>query len=83
MCDGDVTTLAGKTEIPYASEVMNAVFMSLTLELFDNTLAMKSMGSEHAGMWDEEDGFFCDVLRRSDGSVTRLKLRSLGGLLPL
>jgi hypothetical protein len=34
-------------------------------------------------MWDEEDGFFYDVLRLPDGSATRLKVRSLVGLLPL
>ena len=47
------------------------------------TLAMKSLGSEHESMWDEEDGFFYDVLRRPDGTATRLKVRSLVGLLPL
>jgi len=35
------------------------------------------------GMWDEEDGFYYDLLRMPDGSATRLKVRSLVGLLPL
>src|SRR5262249_58241000 len=35
------------------------------------------------GMWDEEDGFYYDVLRTPDGRATRLKVRSLVGLLPL
>jgi hypothetical protein len=35
------------------------------------------------GMWDEEDGFYYDLLRLPDGSATRLKARSLVGLLPL
>ena len=35
------------------------------------------------GMWDEEDGFYYDVLRLPDGSATRLKVRSMVGLLPL
>ncbi len=35
------------------------------------------------GMWDEQDGFFYDVLRRSDGTSERLKVRSMVGLLPL
>jgi hypothetical protein len=35
------------------------------------------------GLWDEEDGFFYDVLRLPDGSATRLKVRSIVGLLPL
>jgi hypothetical protein len=34
-------------------------------------------------MWDEEDGFFYDVLRAPDGSSQRLKVRSMVGLLPL
>ena len=34
-------------------------------------------------LWDDEDGFFYDVLRAPDGSATRLKVRSLVGLLPL
>jgi hypothetical protein len=34
-------------------------------------------------MWDEEDGFYYDVLRLPDGSAQRLKVRSMVGLLPL
>ncbi len=33
-------------------------------------------------MWDEEDGFYYDLLRLPDGSATRLKVRSMVGLLP-
>jgi hypothetical protein len=43
--------------------------------------AMNRPGAE--GMWDEEDGFYYDVLRLPDGSATRLKVRSMVGLLPL
>jgi len=35
------------------------------------------------GMWDEEDGFFYDVLRLPNGESQRLKVRSMVGLLPL
>src|SRR5262249_20508120 len=35
------------------------------------------------GMWDEEDGFYYDVLQLPDGTSHRLKVRSLVGLLPL
>jgi hypothetical protein len=38
---------------------------------------------EDVGMWDEEDGFFYDVLRLPDGRSQRLKVRSMVGLLPL
>jgi len=34
-------------------------------------------------MWDEEDGFYYDLLRLPDGSAQRLKVRSMVGLLPL
>jgi hypothetical protein len=43
--------------------------------------AMNQMGP--AGMWDEEDGFYYDVLRFPDGTATRLKVRSMVGLLPV
>jgi len=36
-----------------------------------------------SGMWDEEDGFYYDVLRYPDGAASRLKVRSMVGLLPL
>ena len=38
---------------------------------------------DNVGMWDEEDGFFYDVLRLPNGFATRLKVRSMVGLLPL
>jgi len=54
---------------------------------FQHTLyiagAMDRIGDRHDEMWDEEDGFFYDVLRLADGSSTRLKVRSIVGLLPL
>ena len=43
--------------------------------------AMNRPGED--GMWDEEDGFYYDLLRLPDGSATRLKVRSMVGLLPL
>jgi hypothetical protein len=44
--------------------------------------SMAHVGDD-AGMWDEEDGFFYDVLRLPDGRAQRLKVRSMVGLLPL
>jgi len=44
-------------------------------------LAMNKPGQD--GMWDEEDGFYYDLLRLPDGSAARLKVRSMVGLLPL
>jgi len=45
--------------------------------------AMDRMGEHHDEMWDEEDGFYYDLLRLPDGQALRLKVRSLVGLLPL
>ena len=47
------------------------------------TYAMDRMGKHHDEMWDNEDGFFYDLLRLPDGKAMRLKVRSLVGLLPL
>ena len=44
--------------------------------------AMSHLGGD-VGMWDEEDGFYYDVLRLPNGQAQRLKVRSLVGLLPL
>src|SRR5262245_32039678 len=45
--------------------------------------AMDRVGVDEEELWDEEDGFFYDVLRFPDGSAQRIKTRSLVGLLPL
>jgi hypothetical protein len=45
------------------------------------SVAMNKPGPD--GMWDEEDGFYYDLLRLPDGSAEKLKVRSLVGLLPL
>jgi len=45
------------------------------------TSSMLNAG-QGTGMWDEEDGFFYDVLRLPNGQAQRLKVRSMVGLLP-
>jgi hypothetical protein len=45
--------------------------------------AMDRVGLQEDELWDEEDGFFYDVLRLPDGSGQRIKVRSIVGLLPL
>jgi len=45
--------------------------------------AMDRIGEHHDEMWDEQDGFFYDVLRLPNGEAFRLKVRSMVGLLPL
>src|SRR5207302_4060 len=45
--------------------------------------AMSHRGRDSMGLWDEEDGFFYDVLRLPDGSQIPMKTRSMVGLIPL
>jgi len=45
--------------------------------------AMDRIGNRHDEMWDEEDGFFYDLLHFPNGDTMRLRIRSMVGLLPL
>jgi hypothetical protein len=65
----------------------NAMYAEMALKFTEHFLwiasAMDGVGESDDEMWDEEDGFFYDILRFPDGRATRLKLRSMVGLLPL
>jgi hypothetical protein len=60
-------------------------YLGMCLKFLEHYLwiASSMVHCGHTGMWDEEDGFFYDVLRRPDGRAERLKVRSMVGLLPL
>ncbi|HZX14284.1 MAG TPA: glucosidase [Thermodesulfobacteriota bacterium] len=45
--------------------------------------SMNLVGGEKAGLWDEVDGFYYDVLRLPNGCYLPLKVRSMVGLIPL
>lgn len=45
--------------------------------------AMNNIGEDNVSLWDEEDGFYYDVLRRTEQPCVRMKVRSLVGLIPL
>jgi hypothetical protein len=57
--------------------------MKFMAHFFWIAAAMDPVDNRPDELWDEEDGFFYDVLRLPDGSGSRLKVRSLVGLLPL
>jgi hypothetical protein len=65
----------------------NPSYEEFVSKFFEHTLwiagAMDRLGGAQDQMWDEEDGFFYDVLRLPDGTAMRLKVRSMVGLLPL
>jgi mannosylglycerate hydrolase MGH1-like protein len=72
-------------EIGIELAAQNSDYDDLAAKFADHCLliaqAMNQVGP--AGMWDEEDGFYYDVLRLPDGTATRLKVRSMVGLLPV
>jgi len=45
--------------------------------------AMSHRGHDGMGLWNEQDGFFYDVLRLPDGLHFPMKIRSMVGLIPL
>lgn len=63
------------------------LYEDFAIKFFEHTMwiagAMDRIGDNHDELWDEEDGFFYDVLHFPDGHSTRLKVRSLVGLLSL
>jgi len=65
----------------------NKTYQSLASKFFQHYVyvgaAMKRMGGRDHDLWDEQDGFFYDVLRYPDGHFEKLRVRSLVGLIPL
>src|SRR5947207_1849553 len=45
--------------------------------------AMSHRGHDGMGLWNEEDGFFYDVLKLPNGTHFPMKIRSMVGLIPL
>jgi hypothetical protein len=72
-------------EIGIELAATDPTYEDLSIKFADQILwiahAMNRAGGD--GMWDDEDGFYYDVLRLPDNSAIRLKVRSLVGLLPL
>jgi hypothetical protein len=62
-------------------------YESLALKFFEHYIyigaAMKNMGGQKYSLWDEDDGFFYDVLHFPDGSYNKFRVRSLVGIIPL
>ena len=65
----------------------NTVYESMATKFFEHFIyiggAMKRMGGRGYQLWDEEDGFFYDVLRYPNGEFHKFRVRSLVGLIPL
>ena len=65
----------------------NQAYEGLATKFFQHYVyigaAMKRMGGQDYDLWDDQDGFFYDVLRYPDGSFHKFRVRSLVGLIPL
>jgi hypothetical protein len=74
-------------QIAMELSAVNPLYSEMALKFTEHFLwiasAMDSVGVNDDEMWDEQDGFYYDILRFPDGRATRLKLRSMVGLLPL
>jgi hypothetical protein len=73
-------------EIAVELALHRPAYVEMALKFIEHFLWIASAllhAGEDTGMWDEEDGFFYDVLRLPDGRAQRLKVRSMVGLLPL
>jgi len=65
----------------------NPVYEDIATKFFEHFLniagAMTNVGGQGVDLWDDEDEFFYDELQMPDGRITKLKVRSLVGLIPL
>jgi hypothetical protein len=66
----------------------NEVYVDISVKFFEHFLyiagAINEVDQEDIeGLWNDEDGFFYDVLHRPDGLRESVKLRSFVGLIPL
>jgi hypothetical protein len=62
-------------------------YQDLAVKFYEHFLwiaqAISGSVRQGVGLWDDEDGFFYDVLRLPDHTTIPLKVRSLVGLMPL
>jgi hypothetical protein len=73
-------------EISLELATQEPIFEELAIKFFEHFVwiaaSLDRLGDSE-NFWDEDDGFFYDVLRLPDGRRQRLRVRSMAGLLPL
>jgi hypothetical protein len=60
----------------------DATYQDVAVKFFEH-FAYISTALNDQGLWDEQDGFYYDVLSRPDGTTMPLRARSMVGLIPL
>ncbi|MBE9141247.1 glucosidase [Nodosilinea sp. LEGE 07088] len=65
----------------------NPVYEDMATKFFEHFIyiadAMNHIGEDRSQLWDDDDGFFYDVLNFPGGHRQQLKVRSMVGLIPL
>jgi hypothetical protein len=72
-------------EIAVELTMHRPTYLRMCLKFVEHFLwiASSMFAAGDGGMWDEQDGFFYDVLQLPNRAAQRLKVRSMVGLLPL
>jgi hypothetical protein len=74
-------------EIAIELAMNNPIYEEMAVKFLEHFFwianSMNRMVKGRDSMWDEEDGFYYDLLRLPDGSARRVKVRSMVGLLSL
>ncbi|GGR24021.1 MGH1-like glycoside hydrolase domain-containing protein [Deinococcus ruber] len=65
----------------------NPAYEDIASKFFEHFLyiaqALNQLGDGQMSLWDEHDEFYYDQVQRPDGGCTRLRVRSMVGLIPL
>ena len=69
-------------EIALVLAEVDAAYEDLATKFFEH-FAYIAEAMSRMRLWNEQDGFFYDVLRFADGTTTPLRVRSMVGLIPL
>ncbi|MGB3139067.1 MAG: glucosidase, partial [Nodosilinea sp.] len=74
-------------EIALELAMENPVYEDMATKFFEHFIyiadAMNHIGDAQTRLWNEEDGFFYDVLHLPQGDRIQMKIRSIVGLIPL
>jgi hypothetical protein len=70
-------------ELAHHNEVYENMTIKFAEHFFYIAGSIALMGEDSMGLWDDEDGFYYDLLHKPDGNSDRLKLRTIVGLIPM
>jgi hypothetical protein len=67
--------------------MFNDVYQNMAIKFVEHFLfiagSIANMGEDSLGLWDDQDGFYYDLLKQPNGGYDRLRLRTLVGLIPM